>query len=174
MVALAVSTRSLSSHQRSPFARRILSYIRSFDPPISEGELARRMGVKSQAFNAWMHSKAMPRDENVRKLADILGCTEAELRYDLDNSRNWVPPVEFDEFVGQALMEAKRDRWPDLSGIEKYLTMGRAEMWRDQDSVWAVMAKDILSIPLPTWEKAHRIAHLARAWERMKDDPELM
>ena len=173
-MGIAVSTRSLSSQLRSPFAQRVLNFIRGFDPPLSQNEIARKIGVSPQAFNAWMQSKSVPREESVGRLAEVLGCSEAALQRDIDLSRNWVPPYEFDQFVGDALRAAQKENWPDRAGIEKYLLLGRAEMWRDQDSVWAIMTKDILSVrQLPLKERALRVAHLVRAWERLKDDPDL-
>jgi transcriptional regulator with XRE-family HTH domain len=164
--------RSLSSQQRSPLARRILAYLRSQDPPMSAADLARSMKLNPTALSNWMSSKSMPTELNMQKLAHALGCSVADIERDVEESRGWSPPVEFDRFAREVLSTAKKQRWPDAKQIEEYLLMGRAEVWNDQDNVWSTMLRSAIAAPLSLRDRALAVAIVVRNWSQRTGDPD--
>jgi transcriptional regulator with XRE-family HTH domain len=173
MVALAVNVRSLPSHQRSPFAQKVLDWLWGHNPPMSLSQLARQLGVSPQALSAWINAKSEPKPDHVKNLAKILGCKAGELQQSIELSRGWVAPMELNDFVDRVIEVSEKENWPYREGIVEYLNIARAKMWQDQDSVWAVMARDIVSQSLPLQVKATRIAYHVSAWLDWKSDPKL-
>jgi phage repressor protein C with HTH and peptisase S24 domain len=48
----------------------------------NQSEMARYIGVKPQAVQKWLAGKSEPKGKNLKKAAEFLGMSEAELRYD--------------------------------------------------------------------------------------------
>lgn len=169
---LAMNPKELSSRYRSPFARRILIYLRSFDPVRSETWFAKQIGITKQTMNAWMYAKSEPKEEHLIKLAQELGCTIDELRDDIAFSRNWTPPYVFAEFIDQVRQLAVAESWPDIKEILPWLDL-IAEIWQDPSSLWINVAQDTLTLPVSPHTKAQRLAHVVRLalLERTRDLP---
>lgn len=48
----------------------------------NQSEMARYIGVKPQAVQKWLAGKSEPKGKNLKKAAEFLGMSEAQLRYD--------------------------------------------------------------------------------------------
>lgn len=167
----------LSFRERSPLARRILTFMKDQDPPWLQVDLIQlfyeRYGVKlaRQTVNNWLWSHQMPGEENIPRLAVLLHCTEDEIRRDIEQSRNWRAPVRIEQWVNEIKELARREKWRDRDAImpllERLLEVIRQA---GSDSILANMVRDTLTLSLKPHEMAQRIAWLVQAQDRADPD----
>jgi transcriptional regulator with XRE-family HTH domain len=162
--------RQISSTQRSALARRILLFLRQFDPPLTEAELARRLEIARQTLHNWMWNKALPAAQHIPVLAKELGITEEELREDIAASRDWRPPIAFAQFVAQAEVQAEREQWPDRDKILPLLHYIVSNNWQDKEGDVVEFAAATILDDLPLRTRAVRLALIAQAQQASGSD----
>ena len=65
-------------------------YRLSYDPPLTQSELAKRLNVCQQTVSNWERRRSFPRPAHLRSLAELLGMSVSEI---LKNSKirdDWV------------------------------------------------------------------------------------
>jgi transcriptional regulator with XRE-family HTH domain len=163
-----VNKRQLPLTERSPFARRVLLFLRSFDPPIPEAELGRRIGVSRQTIHNWMWNISIPDRENVIALADELQCSFEDLELDLEASKTWEVPMAFERFTQLVEQRATSENWTDKDSILSWLR--RTASWQNADSFWANLARDVLIQKVPLHLKALRLARIVESAHKLGED----
>jgi hypothetical protein len=173
---LQVNRSQLPLRSRSPFARRVLTFCRQQDPPISIAELARqitdvrkelfpdqgdRNKVSRQSVFKWVWNESIPEPDNITALAKVIGCTVEELRFDLEASKGWQPPISFADFLRLVENTAQAEHWPDINNILPYLR--QTVSWQDVDTFSSNFARDVLVSKIPIREKALRLVRIVRA-----------
>ena len=153
----------LSSTQRSALARRVLLFLRKADPPMTEAELARSLGIARQTLHNWMWNKAAPSEQHIAPLARVLGISEAELRDDIEASRDWRPPIAFAQFVAQVEEQSARENWEDRQEILPLLHYIVNNNWQEKEGgavelAALILAQDDMSLH----KKASNLALIAR------------
>lgn len=162
---LQVNRSQLPLRLRSPFARRVLTFCRQQDPPLSVAELARRIGVTRQSLFKWLWNESTPEAENITALAGIIGSTEAEIRLDLEASKGWQPPISFADFLHLVEITAQAEHWPDTNDILPALR--KTVAWQDVDTLSANFARDVLISKVSTRDKALRLVRIVRAAQEL-------
>jgi transcriptional regulator with XRE-family HTH domain len=158
--------RTMQLKDRTPFARRVLIYLRSQDPPMSISQLASRVGVTRQAFYNWMWNISTPNPENLEVLAEKTGIALQDLEIDLAASQGWEPPIAFAEFYRQAEHAAQAEQWADIDEILPKLRLTIS--WQDEEGDHIDLARDVLVQKASLRQKAVKLLFIVRGWEAMR------
>jgi hypothetical protein len=161
-----MNKRQLPLRDRSPFARRILIYLRAQDPPMSIAELSRNVGVTRQTFYNWIWNVSVPTPDNLALLAQETGLNYGELEQALAASVGWEAPIPFVDFYRMVEHAAQAENWPDKENILP--RMQTLLSWQDDEGDHVDLARDVLVQKIPLREKVQKLLFIVRAWEAMR------